>query len=108
MASLDLSADFDVVNIDLLIKRLRTIGLSNDLLSLIEIWMRNRLFCLEVDGQVSNVYDISHGTIQGSILPPVLYSIYVSPLFDIKDFLNFADDNYTSTSHKNKETPSLG
>ena len=104
MASLDLSAAFDVVNIDLLMKRLVILGLPNDVLSLIEIWLRNRLFYVEIDGQVSKFFEINHGTIQGSILGPVLYAIYVSPLFDITNLSNFADDNYALTWNANKDS----
>ena len=43
MASLDLSAPFNVVNIDLLIKRL-VIGLPEDLIELIQIWLRTDCF----------------------------------------------------------------
>ena len=42
MSSLDLSAAFDVVNIDLLIKRLKIIGLPEDVVSLIRVWLTNR------------------------------------------------------------------
>ena len=104
MASLDLSAAFDVVNIDLLMKRLTIIGLPRDVLSLIEVWLKNRLFYVEIDGLVSNFYNINHGTIQGSILGPILYAIFVSPLFDITNLSNFADDNYALTWSKNKDT----
>ena len=34
------------------------------------------------------------GTVQGSILGPILYAIYVCPLFDIANMTNYADDNY--------------
>ena len=33
------------------------------------------------------------GTIQGSILGPFLYAVFVSPLFDLTPFHAFADDN---------------
>ena len=42
MASLDLSAAFDIVNVPLLVKRLRVIGLPNDVVELIEMWLRER------------------------------------------------------------------
>ena len=42
MASLDLSAAFDVVNVDLLLKRMRIIGLPPDLVQLVSIWLTNR------------------------------------------------------------------
>ena len=94
MASLDLSAAFDLVNVELLIKRLRIIGLPGDLISLIEIWLTDREFYVEVDGSCSAIFGSGTGTIQGSVLGPVLYAIFVSPLFDLTEITNFADDNF--------------
>ena len=85
-------------------KRLTILGLPKDVLSLIEIWLNKRMFYVEIDGEVSNFFEINHGTIQGSILGPILYAIYVSPLFDLTNLSNFADDNYAITWSKNKET----
>ena len=82
MASIDLSAAFDAVNIDLLIKRLEIIGLPDDIVGLIKLWLENRLFYVEINGLNSLFYEINSGTIQGSVLGPILYAIYVSPLFD--------------------------
>ena len=56
MASLDLSAAFDVVDIGLLMQRLRIIGLPEDILSLIEIWLRNRVYYVEINGHVSKLF----------------------------------------------------
>ena len=42
----------------------------------------------------SYVMDLTHGTIQSSILGPILYAIYISPLFDLTDITNFADENF--------------
>ena len=103
MASIDLSAAFDVVNIDLLMKRLRIIGLPEDVLSLIEIWLKDRQFYVEINNQSSILHNINFGTIQGSILGPILYAIYVAPLFDLTDLSNFADDNFALTWCTNKE-----
>ena len=104
MASVDLSAAFDVVNIDLLMKRLRILGLPDDVLSLVELWLRKRLFYVDINGEISKLYEIDYGTIQGSILGPVLYAIYVSPLFDLTELSNFADDNFALTWHTNKQS----
>ena len=94
MASLDLSAAFDLVNVNLLIKRLRIIGLPMDLIKLIEVWLTGREFYVELNGTCSQIYDSKDGTIQGSVLGPILYAIFVSPLFDIAELTNFADDNF--------------
>ena len=94
MASIDLSAAFDLVNIKLLMKRLAIIGLPTDILQLIELWLSERSFFVNIDGKNSMVIDLKCGTIQGSILGPILYAIYVSPLFDILKLTNFADDNF--------------
>ena len=44
LASIDLSAAFNIVDVDLLIKRLVILGLPNDGVKLIEIWLRERYF----------------------------------------------------------------
>ena len=94
MSSLDLSAAFDVVNIDLLMKRLKIIGLPEDLTSLIRIWLSNRSYYVTVDGSNSILFDLLLGTVQGSILGPILYAIFVSPVFDQEDLFAFADDTF--------------
>ena len=94
MASLDLSAAFDVVNVKLLLKRLKVIGLPHDVIKLIRVWLEQRHFYVDIDGSVSEMIDSNAGTVQGSILGPILYAIFVSPVFDLEKMSNYADDNY--------------
>ena len=94
VASLDLSSAFDLVDIDLLMKRLDLIGLPADVLRLIRAWLVNRSFYVSIDGTNSTLFDLLLGTVQGSILGPVLYGIFVSPLFDKETFLSYADDTF--------------
>ena len=49
MASINLSTDFDVIKIDLLMKWLRILGLLGDVVSLIEIWFRDSYFFVEIN-----------------------------------------------------------
>ena len=88
MASLELSAAFDVVNIDLLLKRLESIGLPTDVTKLIKLWLVNRYFYVTVNGDNSYMILSDTGTVQGSIMGPILYAIFVSPLFDIIKMTN--------------------
>ena len=103
LASLDLSAAFDVVNIELLIKRLKIIGLPIDVVELIRIWLKDRMYYVSIDGVNSKLYDLLLGTVQGSILGPVLYAIYISPVFDIEHLFAFADDKFVPKIGEKKE-----
>ena len=94
MASLDLSAAFDVVNVELLLTRLRRIGLPNDVITLIGNWLSLRYYYVSVGGLSSIIHSLDVGTVQGSILGPILYAIFVSPLFDLAKMTKFADDNF--------------
>ncbi len=38
--------------------------------------------------------ELDTGTVQGSVLGPILYAIFVSPLFDLMHMTNFAEDNF--------------
>ena len=49
MASLDLSAVFDVVNIGLLNKRMDIIGIPADMVSLINTWLTKRIFYVSIN-----------------------------------------------------------
>ncbi len=93
MASLDLSSAFDVVNIGLLLKRMQIIGIPRDIIELVEIWLRDRTYYITCRGKNSCIKMSNVGTIQGSILGPFLYAVFVSPLFDLTPFHAFADDN---------------
>ena len=104
MASLDLSAAFDVVNVELLLKRMRIIGLPPDIIELVSNWLSNRCFYVSLVGSNSLIYECNVGTVQGSILGPVLYAIFMSPLLDLTDITLFADDNYALVWNKCTES----
>ena len=55
----------------------------NDLINLIREWLRNRSYYVQVGEECSVLFDSETGTIQGSVLGPVLYALFVSPLFDL-------------------------
>ena len=94
MASLDLSSAFDVVDVKLLLERLQILGIPDDLVTLLGRWLKHRYFYVSMDGNNSFVHSSRVGTVQGSILGPILYAIFVSPLFDLAKLTLFADDNY--------------
>ena len=94
LSSLDLSSAFDIVNRHLLFKRLEIFGLPEDVRLLIENWLEERLFYVECAGSSSTIHEDKSGTIQGSVLGPVLFCLFIRPLFEIEDLTTYADDNY--------------
>ena len=94
MISLDLSAAFDVVNHDLLIKRLRIKGLPTHLVNIIQDWLSKRKMYVDLNGKCSTFVNIDEGTLQGSVLGPVLFAIFISPIYETANLTTFADDNY--------------
>ena len=102
MASLDLSSAFDVVSFPLLIKRLRIMGLPDDVIGLIETWLTERFFYVDIDGVTSELMVTWFGIIQGSILGPILYAMFISPLFDIENFTCYADDGFGLVFNRDK------
>lgn len=97
-ASLDLSAAFDLVPIENLMIRLQNTWLPRDVCKLIEAWLTGRQAYVEADGMNSLIFDLECGTVQGSILGPVLYSIYVEPIMRQTDRLGYADDSYITAA----------
>jgi hypothetical protein len=78
------------VNIDQLIKRLQTVGLSLDAIELITVWLKYKSFYVNIDGENSNMYDLLLGMVQGLVLGSILFAT----LFDICDLTSFTDDIY--------------
>jgi hypothetical protein len=103
MGSLDLTAAFDVVDINLLMKRINTAGLPSDWTELLEAWLRDRAAFIEVSAHRSMLNDVNIGTVQGSILGQLLFSLFVSPVFGLYNIIAYADDTYTITSARTKK-----
>jgi hypothetical protein len=71
LAILDLSTAFDIININLLLKRLNIIGLPQDVIDLVGVWLMERSFYVSIGGLNSLIFDLLLGTVQGSILGPI-------------------------------------
>jgi hypothetical protein len=48
----------------------------------------------------SGLFDLLLGTVQRFILGPILYAIFILPMFDIELLFSFADDTYVPKSNK--------
>ena len=106
---LDLSAAFDTIDHSILLTRLHdSFGISNTALSWFQSYLTGRTQIVSVNGILSSPATLDCGVPQGSVLGPVLFSLYTTPLADIisKHSINhhlYADDTqlYTSDTPEN-------
>ena len=60
-----------------------------------EICLKERFFYVTVNGTDSYIKETWFGVIQCSILGPILYAIFISPLFMIENLTCYADDKFS-------------
>lgn len=92
---IDFSAAFNSMKLHILLQRLANINIDNSLI----LWIRDFLSCrtqmVSVNGLLSGVHTISTGCPQGSVLSPMLFSLFTND-FNINNstfkLIKYADD----------------
>ena len=91
---LDLKKAFDTISHIKLLNKLLELGMDGLTLDWFRSYLTERRQCVKLNNLISNTLPITYGVPQGSILGPILFSVYIN---DISDIVNcgivlYADD----------------
>ena len=92
---IDLSKAFDTLSYDILLYKLKFYGISGVEYKLLSSYLSNRKQYVMFNNTNSEFTEIRTGVPQGSILGPLLFSIYINDFITVSNKLNFimyADD----------------
>ena len=81
---LDLSAAFDTIDHSILLERLFSwFGITSTALSWIKPYLLNRSFYVNIENTKSSLFQLLYGVPQWSVLGPLLFILYTTPLSTI-------------------------
>lgn len=98
MVMLDLKSAFDTIDHLVLLRRLQSdFSFSGTVLDWFQSYLEDRSFKVSVGNHFSHRLSLKYGVPQGSVLGPLLFTLYLRPLGDIlrnngADFHLYADD----------------
>jgi hypothetical protein len=100
---LDLKKAFDVCSHEILLKKLRKMGIRGIALSWFKNYLAGRSQYVDVNGSKSDPLEIDISVIQGSTLGPILFLCYINDFFTATSLFSilFADDTTCLGQGKN-------
>ena len=94
---IDLSKAFDVIDHEILLQKLTAYGIRGVALSWFNSYLKDRYQYVTLDGCKSTNLLINNGVPQGSILGPLLFTVFINDLPKVSDKINFLlYANYTN------------
>ena len=96
-----LSAAFDTVDHDILIRRPENrFGLTGTALDWVRSYLSGRTQSVRVDSAISSPRSLAYGVPQGSVLGPVLFTLYTSPIHDTMHAHGVSDHEYADDTQE--------
>ena len=99
---LDMPSAFDTVNHEILYEKMGLYGFKEDTINWFKSYLTERKQCVTINGSLSKTLTVSIGVPQGSILGPLLYTIYTNELPDL--ISNEVDINGTMCCYADDST----
>lgn len=104
---LDFKKAFDVLDIDILLRKFKTYGIGDLAYLLLESFCKDRQQVVKINGIISNVLDLKFGTAQGGVLGPIMFLIYINDLLQVElnsSIYAYADDTALVCSAYNRKS----
>lgn len=91
----DFTKAFDLLNHDILLHKLESLGVRGHALALFQSYLNNRCQYVTAGGSHSDVRPILSRVPQGSILGPLLFNVFINDIVkisEVAEFIIYADD----------------
>jgi hypothetical protein len=100
---LDLKKAFDVCSHEILLKKLKKMGIQGIAYEWFASYLSNRAQCVDINGSFSDFLALDISVIQGSTLGPILFLCYINDFWSASTLFSvlFADDTTSLAKGKN-------
>ena len=105
---LDLSKAFDCCSHEIIYSKLRGLGIDDSVINWFKSYLTNRKQACRIDDKLSEWFPVDIGVPQGSILGPLLFTLYINDMPSYVEYENllsvlFADDTTFSITADNTQ-----